>query len=459
MQHAIQYMTEPAASDGLESTGRRLRDYASVGVELFVQRLIIYSAAIFLAGAYYSWIVALVFYTLVLACEAYDLFVFRNIIDRRIWKQADIRKAMLLLHTGTIISSTVISFFAISFALQQESGSGHFMPMFMLVSASIFAAMNNHHFFAILITRLIIYVSAIIAIPVYDVWHTAAPLDSENWLNLFTVVFVLGFLVELARQFLAGYSKSLQSRSDLEQEHELTKSAFIAKSDFLSTVSHELRTPLTSIKGSLSLMASGAWGPVPDKMIKPLIIARKNTTRLEGFVEDLLFMQRSDAGKLVINSEKVDLGKLVQETAEAFQPYADTLGVNLHVDIVTQKFWTLCDGKRIAQVITNILSNAAKFSNRNGNIFVFAEIYEGQIRISISDEGIGIANGSYGKVFEEFGQMDTSSTRQIQGSGLGLNISKRIIDAHNGNISYNSTLGVGSTFFIELKVLNLPLSA
>lgn len=182
------------------------------------------------------------------------------------------------------------------------------MPIFMLVSASIFAAINNHQFMTVLIVRLAVYVLAIMAITVYNVWFTSATFGSEVWLNFFTVLFVLRFLFELAWKFLAGYSKSLQSQFDLEQEHELTEAAFIAKSDLLSTVSHELRTPLTSIKGSLILMDSGAWGPVPEKMLKPLLIERKNTARLEGLVEDLIFVQRSAVKNLVINPEKVDLG-------------------------------------------------------------------------------------------------------------------------------------------------------
>ena len=454
MQNEKNIFTDATVSADLKSIGSRLRDYAGAGANLFYQRIIIYSVAIFLAGAYFSWVFAIVFYVLVLACEAYDAFVFRKITNCRIWTHAAVRNAMLLIFIGTILSSIVISFFAISFSLQQESGSDHFMPMFMLVSASIFAAMNNHQFMAVLVVRLTVYVSAIIVITVYNVWFTSATFGSEVWLNFFTVLFVLGFLFELARQFLAGYSKSLQSQSDLEQEHELTKAAFMAKSDFLSTVSHELRTPLTSIKGSLTLMDSGAWGPVPEKMLKPLLIARKNTARLEGLVEDLLFVQRSDVKNLVINPEKVDLGQLVQETTEAFQPYADTLGINIQVHDVTQRFWVLCDERRIGQVITNFLSNATKFSGKSNNIFVQSEIHEGWVRISVTDEGIGIASGSYDKIFEKFGQLDSSSTRQIQGSGLGLNISKRIIDAHHGYINYNSTLGLGSTFYFELEALS-----
>jgi signal transduction histidine kinase len=426
-------------------------DYAKVGLDLFFQRIVIYSAAMVLAGAYYSWVIAFAFYAFVLVCELYDTYVFRKIIGRQVWEQADVRRAMIEVCVGTILSSAAISLFAISFALQQSPESGHFMPVFMLVSASIFAAMNNHHFLHILVIRLLIYVLAIIAIPVYDVWSTFAPISSEVWLHLFTVLFVLGFLFELARSFLAGYSKSLQSRLDLEREHEQTKAAYKAKTEFLSTVSHELRTPLTSIKGPLAFINSGALGKVPEKMRLPLEIAGRNAKRLEDLVEDLLLLQRADAGKLDLNFERTDLGGLVLEAVERFQPYADAMKVEIQLNVVPQEFWVRCDKKLIAQVITNLLSNAVKFSVDSNEIFVSITEWEGKVRVSVRDEGIGIADGAYEKIFEAFGQVDSSDTRKFQGSGLGLNISKRIIDAHEGNINYVSALGQGSTFFLELE--------
>ncbi len=244
----------------LKSTRRRIRDYAIVGLKLFVQRIVIYTAAILLAGAYYDWVTAAFFYVLVLIGEAYDFFVFRNILARRTWIQADIRRSMVKIYVGTIFSSTAISLFAISFASQQSPETGHFMPMFMLVSASIFATMNNHHFLPVLTTRLSIYVSAILFVPIYDLWITSAPLQSEVWLHFFTVIFVLGFLLELAREFISSYNHRLKVRLDLEREHQKTKAAYIAKTEFLATVSHELRTPLTSIKGGLEMINSGALG-------------------------------------------------------------------------------------------------------------------------------------------------------------------------------------------------------
>ncbi|MCV2894233.1 sensor histidine kinase [Lentibacter sp. XHP0401] len=446
-----------AASD-LKPIRRRIRDYAKVGLQLYAQRLLIYTAATCLAGAYYNWVIAGTFYVLVMICEVYDACVFRSIIARRKWGIDDIRSSMRKIYIGTFFSSVAIALFAISFALQQHAESGHFMPMFILVSASIFATMNNHHFLPVLAVRLTIYVAAIIFIPTYNLWTLKPPLSSELWLNFFTVLFVLGFLFELARNFLAGYSASQQSRLLLEAEHEKTKAAYIAKTQFLSTVSHELRTPLTSIKGGLDLANSGALGDIPEKMRKPLEIASRNTHRLANLVDDLLLLQRAESGKLDLSLETIDIGDLVAETVDRFQPFAKSAGVKINTDVKRNKFWVRCDARRIEQVVTNLLSNAAKFSDEQDEIYVTLEGRGNYVRILVADRGIGIAEGSHSKIFEEFGQIDSSDTRSFGGTGLGLNISKRILEAHGAKIDFTSVLGEGSTFYVEFLREDMPLS-
>lgn len=443
----------------LWASRRRLSDYAKVGRNLLLQRIEIYSAAIFLAGAYYNWKLALLFYALVWAGEAYDVATFRNILSTRQWNRGTVRRFMREIYAGTAISSTVIALFCVSVSGLQGPDNGHFMPLFMLFSASVFAAINNHHFLPVLVFRLAIYVAAILFIPIRDLVIVQPPLSSELWLHFFTVIFVLMFVVECSRSFLVGYSTYLRGRRELEEEHERTKAAYQAKTQFLSTVSHELRTPLTSIKGSLEIISSGVLGQPPEKMSKQLDIATRNTRRLAELVNDLLLLQKAEAGKIEFSFEICDLGELVNEAVERFRPFADRKNISIALDAPVGEYWARFDRMRLDQVITNLLSNAAKFSDEHAEVRVTLKRQGDMLRVAVSDDGIGISDGARSKLFEEFSQVDSSNTRKFEGTGLGLNISKRIIEAHQGQIDFSSKLGVGSTFFIDLHEEDAPIPA
>jgi signal transduction histidine kinase len=217
-----------------------------------------------------------------------------------------------------------------------------------------------------------------------------------------------------------------------------------------------LRTPITSIKGALEMINAGALGAVPEKMSMALQIAARNTRRLQSLVEDLLLLQSAEAGKLSLRLERLDAGKFIQEIAERFAPYADSKEVVLHVNAEPDTLWFECDEKRMDQVVTNLLSNAAKFSNPGGVVTVSVHDHEDQVEISVVDEGLGIPADSGDQIFEEFRQLDSSSSRNYQGTGLGLSIAKRIVEAHGGQIGYESEVGVGSTFHVRLKKAPAP---
>ncbi len=435
----------------------RLRDYAQIGQKLFVQRILIYTAAILLTGFYYDWGAAAFYFGAVGLCELYDFTVFRRILKRKTLTPRMFRRDMVRIYVGTFFSALTISMFCVSIAWLQGLGGGHFFPLFMLVSASIFAAMNNHHFLPVLALRLIIYVAAILYIPIRDVVIVNPPLSSEMWMSLFTVLFVLGFIVELARNFLTSYSEQLASRVELENEHKRALMAVDAKTRFLATVSHELRTPLTSIKGALDMINSGVVGEAPARMQRLLEMAGRNSDRLGDLVGDLLFLQSSDSGHLVLNTERLDLGQLAHEAVEQTLPYAQRAGVTIHVDATPNAYWIDGDKKRIEQVLLNLLSNAAKFSNAGGDVRVSIDTHDDQVRLHVKDDGIGIPKGTEVQVFEEFFQIDSQDDRQFEGSGLGLSISKRIIEAHGGQITYESELGVGTTFSITFAAAD-PLA-
>ena len=439
-----------AGPTDIVSLKRRLRDYAVVGRQLFLQRIIIYSAAILLAGYYYDASTALAFYAMVWLGEAFDGHVFNRILR---WRDRDWSKArhyVRMIYIGTFFSATVIAFFSISLAAQQGQ-TMHFWALFMLFSASIFACINNHQFLSVLVLRLSIYVLALLFIPIRDLVVAQPPLSSPLWLQFFTVLFVLSFIIECSRSFLVGYVKNLRYINALVAEHEKTKTAYNAKQEFLATVSHELRTPLTAIKGSLQVISSGALGPVPPKMQHLFNMANSNSESLANLVNDLLDLQRAESGRLDLHLEPIELGAMSIATVERTRPYADEFNVELKIEPPRREFWVNADRKRLEQVLVNMLSNAAKFSDPGGQVEISLAAHDGQVTLAVKDHGIGISEASFDKVFEQFSQVNSTDIRRHGGTGLGMNISRHIMQAHGGEIDFESVEGVGSTFYITMR--------
>lgn len=224
------------------------------------------------------------------------------------------------------------------------------------------------------------------------------------------------------------------------------------KNEFISIVSHELRTPLTSIRGSLGLLASGLLKKFPDKADKMLKIAVENTDRLVRLINDILDIERLESGKVTVEQQECDLAGLMLGASETMQAMANDNGVKLVVEPFQTKVWA--DSDRCLQVLTNLLSNAIKFSNRDGEVKLFAEHTESEngawVKVSVKDNGRGIPAEAIGKIFERFGQVDASDSREKGGTGLGLPICKTIVEQHGGMLWVESEKGKGSTFIFTL---------
>jgi len=222
------------------------------------------------------------------------------------------------------------------------------------------------------------------------------------------------------------------------------------KNQFIATVSHELRTPLTSIQGSLGMIATGALGEVPPKIENMLSIATNNTRRLVNLVNDLLDLEKLDAGKMSFAFKDIPLSEVIGNSYYSNMPFAEEFGINLEVEGKGRGLIVKADAKRLEQVITNLLSNAIKFSPK-GSTVLLSFGGEGDVaRVAVKDAGPGIADEFKGRIFAKFAQADGSDTRTKGGTGLGLSISKAIVEAHGGTIGFDSNPGAGSTFFFEL---------
>lgn len=225
------------------------------------------------------------------------------------------------------------------------------------------------------------------------------------------------------------------------------------KSEFISLVSHELRTPLTSIMGSISLIKGGALGDIPEKMSDMLGIAKGNSERLIGIVNDILDFEKLQSGGMEFNFVEVDLVELVRHTIDLNQSYAEQCGVQFDLIKADTGICVRGDRERLEQVMTNLLSNAAKFSTKGTSIEISVFDRDGIARVDVADTGPGIPEEFKDRIFDRFSQADTGDKRTVKGTGLGLSISRAIIERHEGSIDFDSRTGQGTTFHFELPIV------
>lgn len=225
------------------------------------------------------------------------------------------------------------------------------------------------------------------------------------------------------------------------------------KDEFVSSVSHELRTPLTSIKGSLGLLLGGALKLDSEEALRMLNIANNNCDRLLLLVRDLLDMDKIQAGRLELLKAPVLLHALCESAVVANQGYAAKYNVTLSCDLSKLPELTLiADEQRLLQILSNLISNAIKFSPSGETVSLAAAAANDSVTLSVTDHGPGVPEGFKNDLFKPFCQADGSNTGKHGGTGLGLSISKRLIELHDGTIGFNSVPGKGAVFYVSLPV-------
>lgn len=214
------------------------------------------------------------------------------------------------------------------------------------------------------------------------------------------------------------------------------------KNDFVSTVSHELRTPLTAISGALGLAVGGALGPLNDKQQHMLTLAEQNSQRLGKLINDLLDIEKLAVNKMQFKLRLWPLAALLRQAIELNQPVALQRQVKLELHCAEQDdLWVEVDEVRLQQVMANLLTNAIRYSPIGSAVVVSVELSANTVRVSVTDQGDGVAADFESRLFQKFSQADSSDRRQVAGTGLGLAICKDLLKAMGGTIGYHSYNG------------------
>jgi len=252
---------------------------------------------------------------------------------------------------------------------------------------------------------------------------------------------VVPILAESGRDEISGTAVILKDMSQVREQQELKRSA-------VTTVSHQLRNPLTSIRMSLHLLLEEKLGALNPQQTELLLTAREESERLTGIVEELLDLGRMESGQTMLEIERMSPHQLIQDSLEPFQVEARDKGIRLANTVPDDLPEVLGDVKRLQHVMSNLLSNALRFTGPGGAVSVRAEPETGMVRFAVTDTGTGIAADDLNRVFEPFYRVP--GQEKPTGIGLGLAIVKEIIKTHGGSVGVDSTPGKGSTFWFTL---------
>src|SRR6185503_14537913 len=230
------------------------------------------------------------------------------------------------------------------------------------------------------------------------------------------------------------------------------------KSQFLANMSHELRAPLNAILGYTEMMVDGLYGNLPDKAQGVLERVQSNGKHLLGLINDVLDLSKIEAGQLTLATEEYSVADMVATVMSATESLAKAKNIALVSTVPPGLPRGTGDARRLTQVLLNLVGNAIKFTDE-GKVEIRAREQAGRFKISVIDTGPGIARADQAKIFEEFQQVDNTSTRKKGGTGLGLSISRKIVELHGGCIAVESEVGRGSNFKITIPISAAPIKA
>jgi two-component system cell cycle sensor histidine kinase PleC len=246
--------------------------------------------------------------------------------------------------------------------------------------------------------------------------------------------------------------------AELAEKHQAASAAAEgasqAKSDFLANMSHELRTPLNAINGFSEMMTREMFGPLGDRRYTEYAAdILSSGQHLLALINDILDMSKIEAGKMNLHPESLDVLEIAEETARLLRTRAEGAGLTMSIDVPADLPEVEADFRALKQILLNLLSNAVKFTPRGGRVRLFArvdETSEGRITLGVSDTGIGIAEADMERLAKPFEQIESQRSKTQQGTGLGLALTKSLVELHGGALSIDSKSGAGTTVTFTL---------
>lgn len=279
--------------------------------------------------------------------------------------------------------------------------------------------------------------------------------SAERGVALLFLVFLV-VITALWRRLHREYWSALITRDDLVRAKEDAEAATLAKGQFIASVSHELRTPLTSVVSALGMIIEYPPDGMPSEAWVLVDMAYRNSKRLSVLVNDILDFEKLDARQMAFHFQHVDMAHFLSHAIELNEIYAERHSVSLVLEPVPVAVEVMVDENRLLQVMTNLISNAAKHSPPHDQVVIAARLHDGVVRVSVTDHGPGVPEEFRAHIFEKFAQAQPSPTHKKDGTGLGLAISKAIIEQMGGTMGFESIPGQGATFFFDLPVMAAP---
>ncbi len=241
-----------------------------------------------------------------------------------------------------------------------------------------------------------------------------------------------------------------RSQAELREKNRELEHANRLKSEFLATMSHELRTPLTAVLGFSQLLGDELFGPLNEKQREQVRSIHDSGSHLLSLISDILDLSKIEADRVSLTRQEREVAPLLQGALEVVRSSADAKGIHLSAQLGVGVTTLYCDATRVKQVLYNYLGNAIKFTPIGGEVTLHAREVDGALHVEVEDNGIGVAAEDLPKLFQPFSQVDSSLARNYGGTGLGLALSKRLVELHGGEVWVRSTPGEGSCFGFSL---------